>query len=186
MNLTTNPVISLAARDRPARSPRVDAPARVDAHPRRWRALGVLCLGLLLIALDTTVLNVALPTLARQLRASTSALQWIVDGYTVALGCLLLLFGAVGDRFGRRRILLVGLGVFGIASVLAAYAHSTNVLIGARVLTGVGGAMHLALHVGVGAVTLSRSTRTGHGPRGVVRHSRAGGRDRSRHRWCPA
>jgi EmrB/QacA subfamily drug resistance transporter len=86
---------------------------------------------------------VALPTLARQLRASSSSLQWIVDGYTVALGCLLLLFGAVGDRFGRRRVLLVGLGVFGVASVLAADAHSTNVLIGARVLTGVGGAMLL-------------------------------------------
>jgi EmrB/QacA subfamily drug resistance transporter len=98
---------------------------------------------LLLIALDTTVLNVALPTLARQLRASTSALQWIVDGYTVALGCLLLLFGAVGDRVGRRRMLLAGLGVFAGASVLAAYAHSTNVLIGARILTGVGGAVIL-------------------------------------------
>jgi MFS family permease len=98
---------------------------------------------LLLIALDTTVLNVALPTLARQLRASTSALQWIVDGYTVALGCLLLLFGAVGDRFGRRRMLLAGLGVFAGSSVLAAYTHSTNVLIGARVLAGVGGAVIL-------------------------------------------
>jgi EmrB/QacA subfamily drug resistance transporter len=98
---------------------------------------------LLLIALDTTVLNVALPTLAGQLRASTAALQWIVDGYTVALGCLLLLFGAVGDRFGRRRMLLAGLGVFAGASVLAAYAHSTNMLIGARILTGVGGAVIL-------------------------------------------
>jgi EmrB/QacA subfamily drug resistance transporter len=98
---------------------------------------------LLLIALDTTVLNVALPTLARQLRASTSALQWIVDGYTVALGCLLLLFGAIGDRFGRRLMLLAGLGVFAGASVLATYAHSTNVLIGARVLAGVGGAVIL-------------------------------------------
>jgi EmrB/QacA subfamily drug resistance transporter len=98
---------------------------------------------LLLIALDTTVLNVALPTLARQLRASTSGLQWIVDGYTVALGCLLLLFGAVGDRFGRRRMLLGGLGVFAVASVLAAYAHSTNVLIGGRVLAGIGGAFIL-------------------------------------------
>ena len=142
MNLTTNQVISPPG-EGSTLSGRVDAPGAAEAQARRWQALGVLCVGLLLIALDTTVLNVALPTLARQLRASTSALQWIVDGYTVALGCLLLLFGAVGDRFGRRRMLLVGLGVFACASVLAAYAHSTNVLIGARVLAGVGGAVIL-------------------------------------------
>ena len=143
MNATTNPVVSVPARDRTARGFPVGTPAVLNAHPRRWRALGVLCVALLLIALDTTVLNVALPTLAGELRASTSALQWIVDGYTVALGCLLLLFGAVGDRFGRRRMLLAGLGVFAGASVLAAYGHSTNVLIGARILAGVGGAVIL-------------------------------------------
>jgi MFS transporter, DHA2 family, multidrug resistance protein len=76
-------------------------------------------------------------------RCPPEPLQWIVDGYTVALGCLLLLFGAMGDRFGRRRMLLVGLGVFAAASVLAAYAPSTNVLIGARILAGVGGAVIL-------------------------------------------
>jgi EmrB/QacA subfamily drug resistance transporter len=143
MNVKSNPVTAGAATDRTIRSFHMGAPAVLDAHPRRWRALGVLCVALLLIALDTTVLNVALPTLARELRASTSGLQWIVDGYTVALGCLLLLFGAIGDRFGRRRMLLAGLGVFAGASVLAAYAHSTNVLIGARVLAGIGGAVIL-------------------------------------------
>lgn len=143
MNATTDPVVSPAARGRRTADLRAVASPVPDAHPRRWRALGVLCVALLLIALDTTVLNVALPTLARQLRATTSALQWIVDGYTVALGCLLLLFGAVGDRFGRRRMLLAGLAVFASASVLAAYAHSTNILIGARILAGVGGAIIL-------------------------------------------
>jgi EmrB/QacA subfamily drug resistance transporter len=143
MNLKLNPVTPVAARDRTTRSFQIGGAAVLDAHPRRWRALGVLCVALLLIALDTTVLNVALPTLARQLRASTSGLQWIVDGYTVALGCLLLLFGAVADRFGRRRLLLAGLAVFAGASVLAAYAHSTNVLIGARTLAGIGGAVIL-------------------------------------------
>lgn len=139
----SNPMVSVPARDRTAGVAHLGVPAARYAHPRRWQALGVLCVGLLLIALDTTVLNVALPTLARQLRASTSALQWIVDSYTVALGCLLLLFGAIGDRYGRRRMLLAGLGVFAGASGLAAYAHSTNVLIGARILAGVGGAVIL-------------------------------------------
>jgi EmrB/QacA subfamily drug resistance transporter len=143
MSLTTNQVISPPGKGSTFPGLQVDAHAVLEAHPWRWQALGVLCIGLLLIALDTTVLNVALPTLARQLRASTSALQWIVDGYTVALGCLLLLFGAVGDRFGRRRMLLAGLAVFAVASVFAAYAHSTNALIGARVLAGVGGAVIL-------------------------------------------
>lgn len=123
----------------PAQSVSLAQPAL--SHPRRWHALGALCVGLLLIALDTTVLNVALPTLARQLRASTAALQWIVDGYTLALGCLQLLGGAIADRVGRRRTLLFGLAAFAGASVLAAYAPSANVLILARILTGVGGAV---------------------------------------------
>ena len=78
---------------------------------RRWWALAVLCLGLLLIALDTTVLNVALPAIARELHASTSALQWVVDSYTLALGCLQLVFGGLADNLGRRRLLLLGLTV---------------------------------------------------------------------------
>ena len=185
MNVTTYPMNSPPATDRPTLGPPVHATGAGDAHPRRWQALGVLCVGLLLIALDTTVLNVALPTLARQLRASTSALQWIVDGYTVALGCLLLLFGAVGDRFGRRRVLLAGLGVFAAASVLAAYAHSTNVLIAARVLAGVGGAVILPCTLASVLSLFPEPRRTGEGPRGVVCHSRPRGRDRSSHRRCP-
>ncbi len=109
-------------------------------NPRRWLALAVLCSGLLLIALDTTVLNVALPAVAQQLNASSSALQWVVDAYTLALGCLQLLFGGVADRAGRRRLLLLGLAVFAAGSVFAAYSTSTGYLIAARAVTGVGGA----------------------------------------------
>ena len=114
--------------------------AGAGPHPRRWWALAVLCIGLLLIALDTTVLNVALPTLAQQLHASSSSLQWVVDAYTLALGCLQLLFGGVADRVGRRRVLLLGLSVFAAGSVFAAYSTSTGCLIAARAVTGVGGA----------------------------------------------
>jgi EmrB/QacA subfamily drug resistance transporter len=100
----------------------------------------VLCLGLLLIALDTTVLNVALPDIARELHASTSALQWVVDSYTLALGCLQLVFGGLADNLGRRRLLLSGLAVFAAGSIWAAYSLSAGSLIAARGLTGIGAA----------------------------------------------
>ena len=115
-------------------------PSPPIAGRRRWWALAVLCLGLLLIALDTTVLNVALPAIARQLRASTSALQWVVDSYTLALGCLQLVFGGLADNLGRRRLLLLGLTVFAAGSIWAAYSPSAGSLIAARALTGIGAA----------------------------------------------
>ncbi len=115
-------------------------PSPPIAGRRRWWALAVLCLGLLLIALDTTVLNVALPAIARELHASTSALQWVVDSYTLALGCLQLVFGGLADNLGRRRFLLLGLTVFAAGSIWAAYSFSAGSLIAARALTGVGAA----------------------------------------------
>jgi EmrB/QacA subfamily drug resistance transporter len=115
--------------------------AAAGPHPRRWRALAVLCTGLMLIALDTTVLNVALPTLADHLHSSSAGLQWVVDAYTLALGCLQLLFGGVADRIGRRRVLLIGLAVFATGSVFAAYSTSTGYLIAARAVTGAGGTL---------------------------------------------
>src|SRR5207237_6777700 len=88
-------------------------------HQRRWWALAVLCMSLLVIGLDNTILNVALPALVRDLHASTSQLQWIVDGYTLVFAGLLLTSGSIGDRFGRRGVLGIGLIVFCLASVLA-------------------------------------------------------------------
>ena len=107
---------------------------------RRWLALAVLCLSLLAIVIDNTIVNVALPTLVRDLGADVSQLQWVVDAYTLVFAGLLLLAGALGDRYGRRRTLLAGLAVFGAASAGAAYAGGVDALIGARAIMGAGAA----------------------------------------------
>ncbi|MFH8839747.1 MFS transporter [Streptomyces sp. NPDC017868] len=107
----------------------------------RWAVLVVLCVSLLLVALDATILHVAVPSLTEDLRPSSTALLWIVDAYPLVCASLLILFGTLGDRVGRRRVLLLGYGLFGIASAVAALATDSAVLIGARALLGVGGAM---------------------------------------------
>jgi EmrB/QacA subfamily drug resistance transporter len=107
---------------------------------RRWWTLGVLCLSLLVIGLDNTILNVALPTLARDLDASSSQLQWIVDAYMLVFAGVLLTAGALGDRFGRKRALTFGLAVFGAGSVASALSTSAGLLIASRGLMGIGGA----------------------------------------------
>ena len=108
--------------------------------PRRWWTLVVLCFSLLVIALDNTILNVALPTLQRDLDASASELQWIVDSYMLVFAAVLLTAGALGDRFGRKKALTFGLLVFGLGSGLSALADSSEMLIATRALMGVGGA----------------------------------------------
>jgi EmrB/QacA subfamily drug resistance transporter len=112
-----------------------------DHTPSRWSVLAVLCLSLLAVVIDGTIVNTALPTLARDLDASTSDLQWIVDAYTLSFAGLLLVAGAAGDRYGRHRALSVGLVVFGAASGLAALSGSAGELIAARALMGVGAAL---------------------------------------------
>ena len=102
----------------------------------RWTALGVLCLAVLLVGIDNTIVNVALPSISRQLSAGTSGLQWVVDAYTLVFAGLLLGCGHLGDRFGRRRTLLVGIGGFGAVSAIAATAGSLGTLIGARAVMG--------------------------------------------------
>lgn len=109
-------------------------------YRRRWWILGVLCLSLVVITLDNTILNVALPTLVRELDASNSQLQWIVDSYTLVFAGLLLTAGALGDRFGRKGALQIGLLVFAVGSGLSALATDPNHLIATRALMGVGGA----------------------------------------------
>ena len=113
------------------------------AHRRRWLTLTVLCISLMVIGLDNTILNVALPTLSHAknlggLGASGSALQWIVDAYTLVFAGLLLTMGSLGDRFGRYKFLTFGLVVFGTGSVLSAFAPSAGVLIATRSLMGIG------------------------------------------------
>src|SRR3954453_9596652 len=110
------------------------------AHRRRWATLAVLTACLLVIGLDNTILNVALPSLATSLRAADSQLQWIVDAYTLVFAGLLLTAGSLGDRFGRRTALFTGLALFGTASVWAAWSGSAEQLIAAREAMGIGGA----------------------------------------------
>ncbi len=110
-------------------------------YQRRWWTLAVLSVSLVLIAVDTTILNVAIPTLQNQLGASASGLQWIVASYILVFAGLLLTMGFLGDRFGRKRLLQSGLVLFGIASLAAAYSQSSGQLIAARAAMGIGGAM---------------------------------------------
>jgi EmrB/QacA subfamily drug resistance transporter len=107
-------------------------------HPRRRQILLVLCLSLLVVVIDNTILNTALPTLARVLHAGTSSLQWITDAYTLCFAALLIPAGALGDRYGRRISLLGGLTVFALGSTAAAFASGTGMLIAARVVMGLG------------------------------------------------
>ncbi|HUP14730.1 MAG TPA: DHA2 family efflux MFS transporter permease subunit [Acidimicrobiia bacterium] len=110
-------------------------------HRRRWWTLGVMALSLLVIGLDNTILNVALPTLVRELGASASQLQWMVDAYILVFAGLLLTMGAIGDRFGRKRALSIGLLLFGLGSLGAAFSGSANMLIATRAAMGIGGAL---------------------------------------------
>lgn len=111
------------------------------AGANRWVVLLVLCVSLLLVALDATVLHVAVPAVTEDLRPGAIELLWIVDVYPLVCASLLILFGTLGDRIGRRRVLLLGYGLFGVASGVAALAPTAEILILARALLGVGGAM---------------------------------------------
>ncbi|WP_127361391.1 MFS transporter [Actinacidiphila soli] len=118
-----------------------DVPRQHNRPANRWTVLVVLCLSLLLVALDATVLHVAVPAVTKDLHPGAIELLWIVDVYPLVAASLLILFGTLGDRVGRRRVLLLGYGLFAVASAIAACAPNAHVLIGARALLGVGGAM---------------------------------------------
>jgi EmrB/QacA subfamily drug resistance transporter len=122
-------------------APEALAPEAPQADPRRWIVLAVMCLSLLLIVMDNTIVNVAIPTLQEELGASTSQLQWIVDAYVLVFAGLLLTMGSLGDRFGRRGALALGLAIMGSASILSAWAGSADQLIVTRAIMGIGGAL---------------------------------------------
>ncbi len=119
------------------------------AGPSRWLALVVLCAGMLMIILDQTIVNVALPAIQRDLGFSQSSLAWVVNAYLIPFGGLLLLAGRLGDLLGRKRILISGLVVFTAASLLCGVAGNQQLLIAARFVQGVGGAMASALILGM-------------------------------------
>ena len=125
-------------------SPPVTAPVPLheqpSIHARRWFLLGIMCLSLVLVVMTVSGLNTALPTIQRDLDASASDLQWIVDAYALVFAGLLLSAGAIGDRFGRRRALLGGLAVFGLGTLIGGVASSSTQLIAGRAVMGIGAA----------------------------------------------
>jgi len=135
----------------------LSAAARAGGRSR-WIALIVLCLGMLMIVLDVTIVNVALPSIQTELKFSQSGLAWVVNAYLIAFGGLLLLAGRLGDLAGRRTIFLAGLAVFTAASAVCGLSVSQSMLIGARFVQGIGGAMTSAVILGM-IVTLFPAPR---------------------------
>lgn len=135
------PASTVAPSDAARPAPRADADPSHDPH--RWKALGVLAAGLALIVIDGSIVAVSLPTIIGELSLDLTDAQWVTTSYAVVLSALLLVAGRLGDRIGRRRLLVVGVGLFVLASVLAALAASGAALITARLLQGVGGALIL-------------------------------------------
>ncbi len=124
--------------------------SRASTHrdTERWLALAVLCLGNLMIVLDTTIVNVALPSIRVDLGFSEASLAWVVNAYLLTFGGFLLLGGRLGDLFGHRRLFLIGLALFTLASLACGLATTQGFLVAARAIQGVGGAI-------VSAVALS-------------------------------
>ena len=115
-----------------------------DANGRgRWAGLVFISIAVSLIIVDSTIINVAIPSIVRDLKITSTDVQWVQEIYTLVFAALLLVFGTLADRFGRRRMMLIGVTVFALSSVLAAFSDSAGVLIGARLLQGIGGAMIL-------------------------------------------
>ena len=121
----------------------------MQADRKRWIALYVLCAGMLMIVLDVTVVNVALPSIQDDLGFSQSSLAWVVNGYLITFGGLLLLAGRFGDLIGRKKVFMAGLALFTIASVVCGAAQTQGMLVGGRFVQGIGGAMTSAVILGM-------------------------------------
>ncbi|MER7838477.1 MFS transporter [Streptomyces sp. NPDC096040] len=120
-----------------------------QGHPQRWLILGVICLAQLTVLLDNTVLNVAIPSLTRELHAATADIQWMINAYSLVQSGLLLTAGSAADRYGRKKMLITGLVLFGVGSLAAGLAGSTAQLVAARAGMGVGGALLLTTTLAV-------------------------------------
>src|ERR671937_178789 len=112
---------------------------------QRWVALYVLCLGTLMIVLDATIVNVALPSIREDLGFTEASLAWVVNGYLLTYGGFLLLGGRLGDLYGPRRLFLIGISLFTLASLVCGLSTSQPMLVGARAVQGVGGAIASAV-----------------------------------------
>ena len=160
--------------------PQVHADTGIDT--RRWVALVVLCAGFLMIILDQTIVNVALPSIQNDLHFSQSNLAWVVNAYLIAFGGLLLLVGRLGDLIGRRRIFLAGLTVFTSASFVCGLADSQALLIAARFVQGIGGAMTVGGDPRDDRDDVPRALGAGQGDRRLQLRCRSGRGDRTARR----
>ncbi|WP_024805210.1 MFS transporter [Nocardia sp. BMG51109] len=136
-----------------------ESSAEVARDPRRWWILGVLCLSLLVLMIDGTVLNLAIPSLIRELGASPSDVQWILDAYVLVFAGLLLTAGALSDRFGRRRMLITGLALFGAASLVAVLSTEPWQVIASRAAMGVGAAVLMPSTLSILMTTFAEDER---------------------------
>src|SRR6195952_6139034 len=113
-----------------------------ELDPRRWLTLSILILTVVLIALDTSVLNVSIPTMLRDLHTTVPALQWVITGYSLTFATLLIVGGRLGDIYGHRRMFIIGTTLFGVGSLMASISHSVGTLIlGEAVIEGIGAAL---------------------------------------------
>src|SRR5258708_2248979 len=158
----------------------------MTTQTNRWLALYVLCAGMLMIVLDATVTNVALPSIQDDLGFSTSSLAWVGNAYMIAFGGLLLLAGRLGDLISRKRVFLAGLAVFTTASLVCGTAQSQAMLVAARFLQGGGGALTSAVILGM-IVTMFPEPRDMANAIGVYAFvaSAAGPRGQPPGRWAP-
>ena len=129
--------------------------------------LVICCMGLFIVGLDNTIVNLALPSIGHELQASVSSLQWVIDAYTVVLASLLMLAGSVGDRIGRKRVFQTGLVLFGLGSLLCSIAPSIGLLIVFRMLQAVGGSMLNPVAMSIITNTFTRTRGAGQGHRGL-------------------
>src|SRR6188472_4187299 len=115
----------------------------IDFERRRWSGLVFISIAVSLIIVDSTIVNVAIPSIVDDLQITSMQVQWVQEAYTLVFASLLLVFGSLSDRFGRRRLLLVGVVIFSLASIATALAPSGELLIASRFVQGLGGAMIL-------------------------------------------
>ncbi|AII11248.1 MFS transporter [Rhodococcus opacus] len=130
-----------------------------ESSSRRWWALGALMVAVLTVGFDITILNVALPTISSELSVGTDGLQWMVNAYVLVLAGLMLPCGALGDRYGRKRLFLIALALVGAASAAAEWANSAQTVIAARAVMGIGAAIILPVAFAVVAVLFEPAER---------------------------
>ncbi|WP_435240679.1 MFS transporter [Streptomyces cucumeris] len=132
----------------------------VGGHPRRWLILGVICLAQLTVLLDNTILNVAVPSLTEEMHASTADIQWMINAYSLVQSGLLLTAGSAADRYGRKKMLVTGLALFGVGSLCASLAQGPGQLIAARAGMGIGGALLMTTTLAVVVQVFDEEERT--------------------------